>query len=45
MNFNGNEIAVDAEGYLKSTDDWSEALAAHIAGLEGLTMTQAHWEV
>jgi tRNA 2-thiouridine synthesizing protein E len=45
VNFNGNEIAVDAEGYLKSTDDWSEALAAHIAGLEGLTMTEAHWEV
>ena len=45
MNFNGNEIAVDAEGYLKSTDDWSEALAAHIAEREGLTMTEAHWEV
>lgn len=45
MNFNGNEIAVDAEGYLKSIDDWSEALAAHIAEQEGLTMTAAHWEV
>ena len=45
MNFNGNEIAVDAEGYLKSIDDWSEALAALIAEQEGLTMTEAHWEV
>ena len=45
MNFNGNEIAVDAEGYLKHPADWSEALAAHIAEQEGLTMTEAHWEV
>ena len=45
MNFNGNEIAVDAEGYLKSIDDWREALAAHIAEQAGLTMTEAHWDV
>jgi len=45
VNFNGNEIAVDAEGYLKHRDDWSEALAAHIAEQEGIQMTDAHWEV
>ncbi|MEB5705181.1 TusE/DsrC/DsvC family sulfur relay protein [Pantoea anthophila] len=45
MNFNGNEIAVDAEGYLKNPSDWSTALAEHIAAQEGLTLTDAHWEV
>ncbi|MXP49557.1 TusE/DsrC/DsvC family sulfur relay protein [Pantoea sp. Eser] len=45
MNFNGNEIAVNAEGYLKHRDDWSEALASHIADQEGIVMTEAHWEV
>lgn len=45
MNFNGNEIAVDAEGYLKHLDDWSEALATLIAEQEGIRMTDAHWEV
>lgn len=45
MNFNGNEIAVDAEGYLKDRNDWSEALAAKIAEQEEITMTEAHWEV
>ncbi|MCZ4058779.1 sulfurtransferase TusE [Pantoea sp. LMR881] len=45
MKFNGNEIAVDAEGYLKDRNDWSEALAAQIAGQEGIEMSEAHWEV
>ncbi|MEG3112843.1 TusE/DsrC/DsvC family sulfur relay protein [Pantoea sp. T14] len=45
MNFNGIEIAVDAEGYLKDGNDWSEALAVKIAEQEEITMTEAHWEV
>ncbi|MBE5250724.1 MAG: TusE/DsrC/DsvC family sulfur relay protein [Enterobacterales bacterium endosymbiont of Blomia tropicalis] len=45
MDFNGIQIAVDAEGYLKNQNDWNEALAAKIAGLEGIEMTDAHWEV
>ncbi|MEB7538864.1 TusE/DsrC/DsvC family sulfur relay protein [Pantoea anthophila] len=45
MNFNGNEIAVDAEGYLKNPSDWCAALAERIAAQEGLTLTDAHWEV
>ncbi|WP_017348417.1 TusE/DsrC/DsvC family sulfur relay protein [Pantoea sp. A4] len=45
MNFAGNEIAVDGEGYLKNPADWSEALAEHIASEEGIVLTDPHWEV
>ncbi|WP_312241649.1 sulfurtransferase TusE [Pantoea sp.] len=45
MNFAGKEIAVDAEGYLKHLEEWSEALAVHIAAQEGIAMSEAHWEV
>lgn len=45
MEFNGKHIEVDSEGYLKNRDDWSEALAEAIARLEGITLSDAHWEV
>lgn len=45
MNYNGDEIAVDTEGYLKNHHDWSEGLAQQIADNEAIVMTEAHWEV
>jgi len=45
VEFNGKTIAVDGEGYLKHRDDWSEALAEQIAHSEGITLSEAHWEV
>lgn len=45
MNFAGKEIAVDAEGYLKRQEEWSEALALQLARQEGIEMSEAHWEV
>jgi tRNA 2-thiouridine synthesizing protein E len=45
VNFAGKEIAVDAEGYLKHREEWSEALATHLAEQEGIVMSEAHWEV
>lgn len=45
MLFKGKEIALDAQGYLKNVDDWSEALAEHIASEERVELTEAHWEV
>ncbi|WP_130834633.1 sulfurtransferase TusE [[Erwinia] mediterraneensis] len=45
MNFAGKEIAVDAEGYLKHREEWSEALAVYLAAQEGIEMSEAHWEV
>jgi tRNA 2-thiouridine synthesizing protein E len=45
MLFKGKEIALDAQGYLKNVDEWSEELAEHIASEEGLELTEAHWDV
>jgi len=45
VEFNGKQIEVDGEGYLKNRDDWSEALAEAIAQREGITLSDAHWEV
>ncbi|WP_406706592.1 TusE/DsrC/DsvC family sulfur relay protein [Sodalis sp.] len=45
MEFNGAEIKTDAQGYLTHLQDWSESLAVEIARLEGLTLSEAHWQV
>ena len=41
----GKDIATDSEGYLLDLNDWSEAFAQALAAQEGLTLTDAHWEV
>ncbi len=41
----GREIPVDERGYLRCLDDWSEALAEHLAARDGIALTPAHWEV
>lgn len=45
MYFNGKEIQCDAQGYLKSVNDWSEAIALALAEEEEIVMSEAHWEV
>ena len=45
MQFEGREIERDAQGYLKSTADWSEALATLLAEEEAIELSDAHWEV
>ncbi|MBT9433290.1 TusE/DsrC/DsvC family sulfur relay protein [Candidatus Sodalis endolongispinus] len=45
MEFNGTEISTDAQGYLTRPQDWSEALAGEIARREGITLSEAHWQV
>ncbi len=45
MQFEGREIERDAQGYLKSTTDWSEALAPLLAAEEAIELSDAHWEV
>ncbi|WP_372611764.1 TusE/DsrC/DsvC family sulfur relay protein [Halomonas sp.] len=41
----GHEIALDPEGHLVDLNDWSPAIAEVLAQEEGLTLTEAHWEV
>ncbi|UPW20292.1 TusE/DsrC/DsvC family sulfur relay protein [Agarivorans sp. TSD2052] len=45
IEFNGQHYQTDKNGYLLELDVWSEDLAAHIAQLENIDMTEAHWEV
>jgi tRNA 2-thiouridine synthesizing protein E len=41
----GREIETDGEGYLVNPADWSEAFVRAQAQAEGLTLTDAHWEL
>lgn len=45
LNFQGNIIATDKEGYLKQLGDWCQPIAELIAQQEGITLTTQHWEV
>lgn len=45
MNVEGKEIKRDAQGYLTCVTDWSEAIAPLLAEEEGITLSEAHWEV
>ena len=42
---NGQSIALDNEGYLRNLSDWNPSVAEHIAQQEGLTLSDAHWEI
>jgi TusE/DsrC/DsvC family sulfur relay protein len=45
IEFQGRQIEVDDEGFLKSTEDWSEELAVHLSSQEGIELTADHWEI
>lgn len=45
LSFEGKEIETDADGYLKESSQWSEALAEVIAQKEAITLSPEHWEV
>lgn len=45
LEFEGKHIETDAQGYLKNVDDWSESLVPLLADEEGITLSEAHWEV
>lgn len=39
------QIAVDKEGFLINQYEWTHDLAAELARLEGVTLSQEHWEL
>lgn len=45
MDFQGKQIEVDDDGYIINLDDWSKELAVHLAGMDNITLSDAHWEV
>jgi TusE/DsrC/DsvC family sulfur relay protein len=42
---NSRTIHVAEDGYLSDVDDWNEEIARHLAEIEGIVMTDQHWEV
>lgn len=45
LEFAGREIETDAQGYLKNSADWNEAMAPFLAQQESIILTDAHWQV
>ncbi|GLS84530.1 TusE/DsrC/DsvC family sulfur relay protein [Paraferrimonas haliotis] len=45
IEFNGQQLATDKQGYLLNINDWSQALAPVLAQQENIELTEAHWEV
>ena len=45
MDFQGKQIEVDDDGYIVNLDDWSKELAVHLASIDEITLTDAHWEI
>ncbi|BAU48502.1 sulfur relay protein DsrC [Sulfurifustis variabilis] len=43
--FNGNQIETDANGFLLNAEDWSRELAEHMAQMEGIALTEKHWDI
>ena len=42
---NGKTIETTANGYLANQEDWDKQIAEAIAGDEGITLTQGHWDL
>ncbi|MFD3238507.1 sulfurtransferase TusE [Rahnella perminowiae] len=45
LEFEGQVIETDAQGYLKNSHEWQEGMAPLLAEEEGIVLTYAHWEV
>jgi len=41
----GKTIETDDDGYLVDLNEWNEDVAKYIAELEGVDLTEQHWEV
>jgi len=39
------QIRCDKDGFMRDLADWSPAVAEQLAAAEGITLTDAHWEV
>lgn len=45
LELNGTRIATTEQGFLLDMNLWNEQLAEHLAELEGIELTDAHWEI
>ena len=42
---NGQTVEVGANGYLVNVEDWNEDVAKALAEIEGLALTDKHWDL
>ena len=45
LGINGVSIATNDQGFLQDRNLWNEQVALHIASLDGIELTDAHWEI
>jgi len=45
LEINGVSIATNDQGFLLDRNLWNEQVAIHIASLDGIELTDAHWEI
>lgn len=45
LEFKGKSYEIDDDGYLINWQDWNEDIAGQLAKIEGIELTDAHWEV
>jgi dissimilatory sulfite reductase related protein len=45
LTYNGTQIEVNAEGYLKDMNQWTPELAREMASKENIELTDKHFEV
>lgn len=45
IEFGGKEVELDEDGYLVHLDQWTPELATKLSSDDGMTLTEAHWEV
>jgi len=45
IEFNGQEIATNKDGYLENLEDWSEELASAMAKTDNIELSDKHWDL
>lgn len=45
LDFDGQQYATDVQGFLKHRLSWSAPLGVYMASLEGVSLTNEHWEI
>jgi tRNA 2-thiouridine synthesizing protein E len=45
LDMDGQQIALDKDGYLVNLDDWTPDIALRLAQAEDILLTKEHWEI
>lgn len=45
LEVNGRSLSLTEDGFLADPQAWDEEVASALAAREGLTLTEAHWEI